>query len=97
MASELERELGERAGRLAAGKKAALEKARGEARLQIAAMLEEAERTLPGLRAEGAHTRELEKALGLARLHLRGDNFEKAYQHTMDARGILEMLRGRGA
>jgi hypothetical protein len=97
MASELERELGERAGRLAAGKKAALEKARGEARLQIAAMLEEAERTLPGLRAEGAQTRELEKALGLARLHLRGDNFEKAYQHTMDARGILEMLRGRGA
>jgi hypothetical protein len=94
MAAGLQNDLGQRAADLAAGKEAELEQAREEARSRITAMLEEAEKALPGLRQAGAETREMEKAIGLARLHLRGGNYEKAYQHTLDARGLAESPRG---
>jgi len=95
MVTELEHELGTTAAQLAAGKKADLEKAQSEARERMTGILDEAERALPGLRQSGAETRELERAISLARLHLRAGSFEKAHQHTLDAQGLAGRLLGR--
>ena len=85
MVSEIEKDLGGRALELSSGKKAELEKAESEARDQMTVLLLESERALAAMRDAGADTRELERAISLARLHMRGGNLEKAYQHTLDA------------
>ena len=95
MATELEREMGARAAQLAAGKKSELEKAQSEARERMTAILEEAECALPALRQSGATTRELERAISMARLHLRAGSFDKAHQHTLDAKALADRLLGR--
>jgi hypothetical protein len=96
MVSELEKEVGGRAAELSSAKEAELEMAQAQARKQMTGILQGAEGALPALREAGADTRELEKQIGLARLHLRGGNLEKAYQHTLDAQGIADGLLGGG-
>jgi len=88
MVAELEKELGGRAAGLASGRKAELEEAESQARDKMTGMVLEAENALPAIREAGADTRELERAISLARLHMRGGNLEKAYQHTMEARRL---------
>ncbi|MBM4249000.1 MAG: hypothetical protein FJ149_06130 [Euryarchaeota archaeon] len=97
LASELEREVGSRAAGLQAAREADLRKAKEEAGERMAALLGDAERALEAAREAGEDTRELEKAIGLARLHLRGGNLEKAHKHTLDAKAIADGLPGRGS
>jgi len=94
MVAELDRDIGGRVARENARKAEDLQTAQAQARGQMMAILSEAERSLPALRESGSDLRELERSIGLARLHLRADSLEKAYHHTMETKRTLDTLLG---
>ena len=91
-AAQLERDIGKRSADLTAGRERELQKARAEARGQMTEMLSEAERVLADVRGTEADVRELERAINMARLQLRADNLERAYEHTLEARRMAKRL-----
>jgi hypothetical protein len=97
-AAELERDIGARSAELTARRERELQRAQAEARGQMTGMLSKAECVLAAAQERGVDVRELERAIGLARLHLRADNLERAYEHTLEARRLAGRLdlSGRG-
>lgn len=97
-AAELAAELGTKAELLGAERASELKKAEAEAQARLKALLDEVEGTMRELKGAGREVGEVERALGLARVHLRGNNLEKAYDHAMEAKSTMDRMRpGPGA
>lgn len=89
-------ELGARAETVGAAHAQELARTRQEAHVRMKALLDEVEGALPLLRESGADVRDIERAMEMARVHLRADNLEKAYEFIVEAKGKADGLAAGG-
>jgi hypothetical protein len=91
-AAGLNSELGPLADRLGTAHARELARTREEAMARMRSLLDEVEVALPSLRDSGVDVRDIERAVEMARVHLRADNLEKAYEFIVDAKGKTDGL-----
>lgn len=92
-AAELAVELGTRAERLGTERARELQKVEVEAQARLKTLLDEVEGTMRELKGAGQNVGDIERALGMARVHLRGNNLEKAYNYALEAKRAVEQMR----
>jgi hypothetical protein len=92
--AELSSELGPLADRLGASHAQELAQTREEAQRRMRSLMDEVEGALPSLRDSGADVRDIERAVEMARVHLRGDNLEKAYDLIIEAKSRVDGIAG---
>ena len=85
-ATELGSELGPLAERTGAVHAQDVARTREQAQARMKALLDEVEGALPALRASGADVRDIERAMEMARVYLRAENLEKAYEFVIAAK-----------
>jgi hypothetical protein len=94
MAAELGAELGPMAERLGAVHAREVAQTRQQAMEHMRAIMDEVEGALPAMRAAGADVRDMERALEMARVHIRAENLEKAYEYIVGAKAQKDLLVG---